>query len=223
MQSWLKRLFLRPKELSVAQSYALWAPDYPPHAHNPLMELEESALLDMLPAVLGASALDLACGSGRYLKRLLLRGASPVVGLDSSPPMLAHARAITPNLVNADLLSTGLRSSAFRVVTCGLALGHVQDLRRAMIEISRVMAPEGALVYSDFHPFGSLLGWKRTFRGSDGREYVVRHFTHLYSDHVAACAAAGLHIEEVREPQINFEHRWRGYPALLVIRARKTG
>ncbi len=222
MPGWIRRLFHRPKELSVTESYALWAPDYPPHAHNRLMELEESAFLEMMPDVLGRAALDLACGSGRYLKRLLLRGASSVVGLDASPPMLAQARAITPNLVNADLLSLSLRPGTFGVVTCALALGHVEDLRRAMMEISRVMAPDAILVYSDFHPFGSLLGWKRIFRGSDGREYVIRHFTHLYSDHVAACTAAGLRIEEVREPQINFEHRWRGYPALLVIRARKA-
>lgn len=218
----MKRLFLRPKELSVDESYALWAPNYPPHAHNRLMELEESAFLGMLPDVRGRAALDLACGTGRYLKRLLLRGASPVVGLDVSPPMLARARTITLNLINANLISLSLRPCAFGVVTCALALGHVEDLRRALKEISRVLVPGGVLVYSDFHPLGSLLGWKRIFRGSDGRKYVVRHFTHLYSDHVAACVAAGLSIEQVSEPRINFEHKWRGCPALLVIRARKA-
>ncbi|MDZ7343295.1 MAG: hypothetical protein ONA90_02150, partial [candidate division KSB1 bacterium] len=64
--------------------------------------------------------------------------------------------------------------------------------------------------------------WKRTFRAANGRQYAVRHYTHLYADHHAACRAAGLAIEEVREPRIDFAHKWRGYPAVMVIRARKT-
>ena len=218
----MKNFFLRPKELSVRESYALWASNYPARAHNRLMELEEHAFLEMLPDVRGRAAIDLACGSGRYLNALLVRGASPVVGLDFSPPMLRQAREFTPNLINADLSALSVRPYAFPVVTCALAVGHVSDLRQAMLEISRVLTPGGIVVYSDFHPFGSLLGWKRTFRDSDGREHVAKQFTHLYSDHVSACAAAGLRVEQVREPIINFEHRWRGYPALLVIRACKV-
>jgi hypothetical protein len=84
-----------------------------------------------------------------------------------------------------------------------------------------VLAPGGSVVYSDLHPFGALAGWKRSFRGRDGREYSARHHIHLYADHQAACQAAGLAITAVREPRIDFEHPYRGYPAVLVIRAGK--
>ena len=30
-------------------AYALWADDYPPYAHNPLMQAEERAVLALLP------------------------------------------------------------------------------------------------------------------------------------------------------------------------------
>ncbi len=205
----------------MAEAYALWAPDYPPRAHNRLMALEEQAVLEMMPDVAGHAALDLACGSGRYLRVLMQRGATPVVGLDFSTPMLTQAKAVASNLVLADLLSLSLRASSFDVVTCGLAVGHVEDLTRAVREIGRVLTPGGTLVYSDFHPVGYWLGWRRTFRAADSREYEVPHHTHLFADHVAACSSAGMRIEEVREPRIDFAHKWQGCPALLVIRARK--
>ena len=222
MAGWLKRVFHRRTELDSADAYERWAPTYPSHAHNELMQLEERAVLHMMPNLEGVPALDAACGSGRYLKIMLQRGAARVVGLDASAPMLARARDISPNLVQADLLRIGLRGGRFRLVVCGLALGHVQDLRSAMAEISRVLIPGGTVIYSEFHPISGWLRWKRTFRWADGREYVVRRFMHSFSDHVAACAAAGLVIDEVREPAIDFEHKWQGFPAVLVIRATKA-
>jgi malonyl-CoA O-methyltransferase len=222
MLYWMKRLLLRQTELSVAEAYARWAPNYPPWAHNPLMALEERTVLEMLPEISGRAALDLACGSGRYLKILLQRGASPAVGLDVSAPMLLRARAVAAELVQSDLLALSLGAGKFDLITCGLAIGHVMGLQQALIEISRVLAAKGTVVYSDFHPIGLWLGWKRTFRGQDGREYFAPHHAHLYSDHVAACTAAGLRIEDVREPRIDFGRKWRNCPALLVIRASKA-
>ena len=211
-----------PIELDSTNGYALWAPTYSPRPHNPLMELEQRALLELLPEVTGKVALDLACGSGRYLATLIKRGASQAVGLDISSQMLARVQTNHGRLVRGDLRDLPLASASFEVVVCGLAVGHVDDLRGVMAEIGRVLIPGGIAVYSDFHPFGAMAGWKRTFRGQDGRLYAVRHYFHLYADHHAACRAAGLMIEDVREPVIDFEHKWRGCPAVIVLRARKA-
>jgi malonyl-CoA O-methyltransferase len=223
MSRWLERWLHRRTELDAAEAYARWAPNYPSYPHNQFMELEQSAVVQLLPDLKGRSALDVACGSGRYLDLMRQREAALVVGLDASMPMLACARELTPNLVQADLRHMGLRTGRFQVITCALALGHVENLCGALLEISRVLAPNGTVIYSDFHPMGAQLDWKRTFRGQDGREYSIRHHSHSISDHVAACAAAGLTIGEVREPTIDFEHKWRGCPAVLVIRATKAG
>ncbi|MGH2520935.1 MAG: class I SAM-dependent methyltransferase [Anaerolineales bacterium] len=212
----------KPVELSVTQAYARWASTYPPEAHNPFMQMEQRAVLELLPDVAGRAALDLACGSGRYLAHLTRRGAARAVGLDLSLPMLMRARPTTSSLAQADLCALPLPLSSFDVIVCALAVGHVPDLGLALTEMSRVLAPGGGVVYSDFHPFGSLAGWRRTFRADDGREFAVRHHVHLYADHLAACRAAGLTIEDVREPRVDFEHEWRGYPAALIIRARKV-
>jgi len=207
--------------LPVLDAYARWAPAYAAEAHNPLMELEQAALLPLLPAVAGRRVLDLACGSGRYLARLAGQGAARLVGADLSAAMLARAKTVSRELLLADLRCLPVADAGFDLIVCGLAVGHVVALAPAVAEMARVLAPGGTLVYSDFHPFATLAGLQRTFIGADGRRYAVEHHLHLYSDHHAACAAAGLTIDAVREPAIEFEHPWRGRPAVLVLRARK--
>ncbi len=209
------------KILDPLEAYARWAATYPPAPHNLLMEMEQAAMLELLPEVRNKVALDLACGSGRYLSILHERGAAKVVGLDLSREMLAAAPSPQQKLLQGDLCALPLASESFDLVVCGLAVGHVENLRRAMAEAGRVLRAGGEFLYSDFHPFGALAGWRRTFRAGDGKEYAVRHFTHWYEDHVAACRAAGLEITAVREPKIAIAHKWRGFPAVLVIKARK--
>ncbi len=220
LNRWARRR-VAPVELDVLDAYAHWAESYEPDAHNPLMQLEEQAVLELLPAGAGGRWLDLACGSGRYLKRLAAAGARRVAGLDFSRPMLARAADLGYPLVQADLRHLPMPAGCFDRIVCGLAVGHVADLAGSLAEMGRILAPGGVLVYSDFHPFGALLGWKRTFRAADGVAYAARHHVHLYQAHHAACQAAGLSIDAVREPRIDFEHPYRGYPAVLVIRAIK--
>src|ERR1051325_11179256 len=119
------------------------------------------------------------------------------------------------------MLCLPLPGGACEVVVCGLAVGHVQRLDQAIAEMARVLAPGGVMVYSDLHPFGTLAGWKRSFLARDGKQYAARQHVHLYADHQAACQSAGLTIDAVCEPRIDFEHRFRGFPAALVIRARR--
>jgi malonyl-CoA O-methyltransferase len=221
MMRWLRFLRSSPRELDVAEAYERWAPCYPPHAHNLLMELEETAVLDLLPAIQGRAALDLACGSGRMLRHLIERGAAPVVGLDLSGAMLNRARSVAGNLVRADMRFLSLRPKTFDLVTCSLAVGHVRELHTVLKEMARVAVPGGTIVYSDLHPAGVTLGWKRTFRDQNGREFSVKHHFHDLAEHEAACAAAGLRIEQKREPQTRSAAGQSGTPALLAIRARR--
>ena len=211
------------------EAYARWAPAYASDVHNPLMALEQQAMLELLPALPGRRALDLACGSGRYLKRLAAGQAAFACGLDLSGPMLARARAEGRQpLIQGDLLHLPLATGSVDLVVCALAVGHVADLGQAVSEMARVLAPGGVVVYSDFHPFGALAGLKRTFRAADHREYAARHHVHLYSAHQAACAQAGLIIDAVREPLIDDTdashptdglHPLRGFPVVWVVRA----
>jgi malonyl-CoA O-methyltransferase len=228
----------RPLLLEPAQAYALWAPSYPARAHNPVMQAEERAMLALLDADLhGRTVLDAGCGSGRYLLHALDRGAAHAIGVDLSPGMLARAAvalrarggdAATELLAGSiDALPVG--DACADTTLCGLVVGHVPELRAGLAELARATKPGGTVLCSDVHPIGHALGWIRDFR-SGGRRYAVRHTQHLYAHWHDACAAAGLRIEQVREPMLDprdippgarFDRAALSVPVALVLKLRR--
>jgi malonyl-CoA O-methyltransferase len=121
----------------------------------------------------------------------------------------------------ADASALPFAGQRFDLVVAGLVVGHCPDLARVTAETARVLRPGGSFVYSDVHPAGTLAGWKRSFRDASGRTHAVRQHLYLYQDHQRACRAAGLSIEDVREPRATGTGRWDDWPAVLVVRARK--
>jgi len=166
--------------------------------------------------VLGQTALDAGCGSGRYLRELHNRGAR-VIGMDLSAAMLNRARETTTRIARADIRALPFDAMSIDLVVCGLALGDVGELELALSEIARVLRPEGRVIYSVVHPAGEAAGWSRTFE-SDGRQFAVDGFWHSLERHREACTAAGLTIEEWREPELSAQP---GQRAVLVVRAKR--
>jgi malonyl-CoA O-methyltransferase len=205
-----------PATIAVEEAYARLADSYPAEAHNPFMRLEQATVLALLPDVAGKTALDVACGTGRYLEILRARGAALAVGVDASSEMLKKARGPRA-IARGDLRALPVATARFDLVVCGLAVGHVAALAVVLAEMGRVLRPGGTLVYSDFHPFARLQGHARVF-SVGGRAFAVEHHVHLYAAHQAACRAAGLEIEEVREAMSSTEPP---FPAVLAIRARR--
>ena len=199
--------------LEPAEAYALWAPHYPAHAHNPVMQAEERAMLSLMPGELaGYSVLDAGCGSGRYLLHALRRGATRLTGVDLSPAMLDRARAelgacqqdgkVEVELLQGSLEALPLPDAWSTLTICGLVVGHLGSLQQALAELRRVTRPGGRVLCSDVHPIGHALGWRRDFKAG-GERYAVRHTLHLFSHWHAACAELGLRIERVLEPMLD--------------------
>lgn len=197
--------------LEPAKAYALWAATYPPHAHNPVMQAEERAMLALLPESLqGLDVLDAGCGSGRYLVHALRRGATRAIGVDLSPSMLARAgdalhRAFPVAdgpLLAGSLDALPVADACADIVVCGLVVGHLPDLRRCLAELARTTRPGGTVLCSDVHPIGHALGWTRDFKAG-GQRYAARHTQHLYGHWHDACASLGLRIERVLEPMLD--------------------
>jgi len=195
--------------LDPVAAYALWAATYPPHAHNPLMQAEERAMLALLGDLHGCMVIDAGCGSGRYLTHVHQRGARGMLGVDLSAEMLAKA-ALTlgeqrsagdahARLLRGSLDALPIRDGWADVTICGLTIGHLADLRAPLAELRRVTRRGGRLLCSDFHPIGHALGWRREFRAGDQR-FAVRHTPHLYSHWQHACTTLGLRIVRVLEP-----------------------
>lgn len=229
----------RPPVLSATEAYTLWAPNYPAHAHNPVMMAEERAMLSLMPADLhGRNVLDVGCGSGRYMLRALQRGAARTIGVDLSSAMLRRAYAeLTAARFNAGIgLAQGSMTSLpvldawADLAVCGLAIGHLEHLHSALRELHRATRLGGTVLCSDVHPIGPALGWQRDFKFA-GQRYAVQHTQHLYSHWHAACAAIGLAIEEVLEPMLDpsdipadahFDRIALEVPVALVFRLRRT-
>lgn len=95
--------------------------------------------------------LDLACGTGD----LLFAAADRVqlaVGLDLTHRMLQLARRKrSAALITGDILALPFPAASFTVVTVGYGLRNVPDLRAAIHEIARVLAPGGRLLSLDFN------------------------------------------------------------------------
>ena len=87
-------------------------------------------------------ALDAACGTGRFAGFLARRGHR-VIGVDSSPDMLAHARQRVPEagFHVAGLARLRLPDDWVDVIICALALDHVPGLDPVLAEFARVLCP----------------------------------------------------------------------------------
>ena len=184
--------------------------------------------------------LDVGCGEGQVARRLFAAGGA-VVGVDPVAAQLAVARerAGGPRYVRAGADALPWRDASFDGVVICLALEHVHDFERALLEAARVLEPGGTFLLLVGHPLlqapGS--GW------IDDREYDERYWrigTYLregavvdevapgvafefihrpVSRYVNAMAAAGLpveHMEEPAPPQALIDEVW-GYPEAITI------
>lgn len=211
------------RTLPSLEAYAQWAQAYAPYAHNPLMQAEQAAVTQALLAISlkGKTALDLACGTGRYTHWLRAHGARRVISVDNSAAMLRAGQSHAPGLplaAQAAMDALPLIAGCVDVVVCGLAVGHLPSLDGVFRMVAHVLTSGGVAIISDFHPFLFLTQRKRTFT-VDRRTFAVEHYPHLYADIHRTAQENALSVEQVLEPRLEIDgHR---LPAVLVYRLEK--
>jgi malonyl-CoA O-methyltransferase len=156
-----------PIELSPKEGYAAWASCYDEDG-NPLIALEGPAVRAMIGRPIGASALDVGCGTGRHTQGLIDAGAGTVVALDQSVEMMARARGklIDPRVVwirHALPDPFPFAGDQFDLAVMGLVAEHVDDLVGVMREIARVVRPAGRCILSGLHPDRTAEGQRARF------------------------------------------------------------
>jgi SAM-dependent methyltransferase len=96
----------------------------------------------------GAHALDVGCGTGRWVRRLEEHGLS-VVGIDQSSEMLylARKRGTLSPMVSGEVQKLPFRDESFEYVSAVTVIQHIppQDQVRALSEMVRVLRPGGYL------------------------------------------------------------------------------
>jgi len=101
--------------------------------------------LDRLALPEGAQVLDAGCGSGRMLEDLMFYGDVHGVELDTDAAAYAAARGCGEVRVGR-LEELPWATDTFDLITCLDVLEHVPDDRGALIELRRVVKPEGWLL-----------------------------------------------------------------------------
>ena len=202
--------------LPTREGYAVWADTYPPRPHNRLMAAEQEIVEPIIRLARPKRALDVGTGTGRYLSLLRAAGANFIVGVDLSLPMLQHRQCQTPR-VCGDACQLPFADGQFDLVCSSLMAGDVADLGPWITEATRVLAPGGHLVYSDFHPSWSSQQWRRTFRSADGRQFELSYYPHAIDDHLERLERAALEIRAIREPRI----AGRATPIVAIFHATK--
>jgi SAM-dependent methyltransferase len=107
-------------------------------------------LLDAASVGAGTRVLDVAAGPGVLASRAAHRGASPVVGIDLAPRMVAIAAALHPRLDfrQGDAEHLPFPDQSFDAVVSNFGIGHFPRPERAIREFARVLAPHGVVALS---------------------------------------------------------------------------
>ena len=147
----------------------------------------QSAILETLGLRPGERCLDIGSGTGFLVGEMakLVGSAGRVAAVDTSSPLLAHARERVRRLGvadwvdfrEADATALPFPDGAFEVVTSIQVFEYVPDIFRAVTEAHRVLRPGGRLVLAD-------MDWETFVVQTDDPELMAR-VARVWSGHLA--------------------------------------
>lgn len=182
-------------------AYEQQSAGYDAEAGGGLFAADEPVVAEYLSGRDPGVALDAACGTGRFAEFLARRGHR-VIGIDSSPDMLAYARRRVRDgeFGVGELDRLPLPDDSVDVIVCALALVHVRRLEPVLAEFARVLRPGGDLVISDVHHELVTRGSVITARGPAGEPCIVDTYRHQLGDYLRSALSVGLQVRRCEEP-----------------------
>jgi SAM-dependent methyltransferase len=193
------------RTVDVRSGYGEWVATYEATVQD-AMDIELLDGLREVDWVAVETAADLGCGTGRTGAWLREHGVDAIDGVDLTPEMLdrARERGAHRRLIEADVTSTGLESSAYDLVITSLVDEHLADLRPLYAEAARLATPAGTYVLVGYHPqFIMATGMPTHYDSASGEPIAIETHVHMISDHVSAARAAGWQLAEMSERVID--------------------
>jgi trans-aconitate methyltransferase len=121
-------------------------------------------VLEWLAPVAGEQILDLGCGDGRLTARIVATGAS-VVGIDSSPEMVAAALALGLDATVGDAEAIPFDARSFDAVFSNAALHWVRNHDAMLGGVKRILKPGGRFV-AEFGGHGNIAAIRVAMRSA---------------------------------------------------------
>lgn len=146
-------------------------------------------------------ALDVGCGEGRFCRMLRDEGVE-AVGIDPTAGLIDHARRLDPDgdyrVEAAEAL--GFEDEAFDLVVSYLSLIDIPDVKAAIAEMARVLAPGGRLLIANLAAYNSAadandLGWTTL---PDGRR--AHAMDHYLEEKAGWIAWKGIRVQNWHRP-----------------------
>ncbi|NEQ45229.1 MAG: class I SAM-dependent methyltransferase [Leptolyngbya sp. SIOISBB] len=138
--------------------FDLWAPIYDALLPSVFYQAVHIRLLEFVTLPLHAHVLDIGCGTGKLLNRVVQHW--PMVtgtGLDFSPAMVTQARQRTPyadrlQFVEGNVTDAQFAFQTFDAVFCCISFLHYPEPLAALQAIAPVLKPSGHFYLVDFTP-----------------------------------------------------------------------
>lgn len=182
------------------QAYDAWSETYDA-VENKTRDLEARALRESITGE-NLDVLEIGCGTGKNTE-FLQTIARSLIGADFSEEMLEKAEEkITAENVEfrrMDLRKKwNFKSDSFDLITCSLALEHIENLDFVFAEAARVLHSGGSFYFGELHPFKQYAGSKARF-ATDSGEFKLECFTHHVSDYFATATNNNFEVIELKE------------------------
>ena len=169
----------RPRERRVTVTTQTWDP-LAYGKNGKFVHGLASGVLEWLAAKPGERILDLGCGDGQLTHRIAANGAT-VVGVDTSPEMVAAARELGIVAMEASAESLPFSDHAFDAVFSNATLHWVRNQDAMLAEVRRVLKPGGRFV-AEMGGHGNIAAIRVALaavlarHGHDGRGDTVNYY-----------------------------------------------
>ena len=227
--------------LEPTSAYDLWSQVYDTDG-NFLQALDTIEMQNLLPKMISCISsdppwkiVDLGCGTGRSMTRLLEIPASTVIGLDASPKMLEIARSridqFMTQIGRTSDTALGVQlelynmSGSCHIPSCALnahalvstlVMEHV-PLSTFFDKVSQILKPDGLALVTNMHSDMGAISQAGFVDPKTGEKVRTQSFAHHLDDVIAEAQGQGFKVVgEVLERAVDEE-----MSEMLGVRARK--